>query len=126
MIPTLFIASIIIFVLLRLIPGSIVEAELAALRQQNIPIENIETVRAALVKEHGLDVPILTQYGRWIGVVPDAAGNFSGIFQGDLGTSLITKRPVVEEIAIRWPVTLELGLMAIIVAQTIALRGDHR
>jgi len=120
MIPTLFIVSIIVFFLIRLIPGSIVEAQIVALRQMNIPIEDIEAVRAALVKQYGMDVSIPVQYGRWIGVVPQADGSLSGIFQGDLGTSLITKKPVVEEIAVRWPVTLELGLMAIIVAQTIA------
>ncbi|MBA7527164.1 Glutathione transport system permease protein GsiC [subsurface metagenome] len=118
---TLFIVSIIIFFLIRLIPGNIIDAEIAALKQQNIPIEDVEAVRAALVKEYGLDVPILTQYGRWIGVVPGADGSFSGILQGDLGTSLITGKPVLEEIVIRWPVTFELGLIAIIVAQLIAL-----
>jgi len=73
------------------------------------------------VEEYGLDVSIPHQFGRWLGVVPQADGRFSGIFQGDLGTSLITDKPVLEEIVIRWPVTFELGLLAIIVAQIIAL-----
>ena len=118
---TLFIVSIIIFFLIRLIPGNIIDAEIAALKQQNIPIEDVEAVRAALVKEYGLDVSIPHQFGRWLGVVRQADGRFSGLFQGDLGTSLITDKPVVEEIVIRWPVTFELGLLAIIVAQLIAL-----
>ncbi|MBA7631000.1 Glutathione transport system permease protein GsiC [subsurface metagenome] len=118
---TLFIASIIIFLLIRLVPGNIIDSQIATLKLQNILIEDIQAVRAALVKEYGLDVSIPVQYGRWLGVVPNADGHFSGIFQGDLGTSLITKKPVVDEILIRWPVTFELGLLAIIAAQMIAL-----
>jgi len=118
MIPTLFIASLIIFFMIRLIPGDIIDVMVAELEME----EGGGIVdRAALERELGLDVPILTQYGRWIGVVPGADGSFSGIFQGDLGKSLWRGTPVVEEIALRWPVTLELGLMAIIVAQLIAL-----
>ena len=118
---TLFIASIIIFLLIRLVPGNIIDSQIATLKLQNILIEDIQAVRAALVKEYGLDVSIPVQYGRWLGVVPNADGHFSGIFQGDLGTSLITKKPVVDEIVTRWPVTFELGLLAIIAAQMIAL-----
>jgi len=58
----------------------------------------------------GLDVPIFTQYGRWVGFLPGEDGSFSGIFQGDWGKSLFTEIPVLEEILTRWPVTLELGL----------------
>lgn len=120
-IPTIFIVSIIIFFLVRLIPGNIIDADIATLKQFNVPIEDVEALRTALMKEYGLDVSIPHQYGRWIGVLPQADGRVSGIFQGDLGTSLITLKPVVEEIAVRLPVTLELGFMAVIIAQLIAL-----
>ena len=118
---TLFIVSLIVFLLIRLIPGSIIDSEIAKLINMDVPMEDQEAVRAALVEEYGMDVSIPRQFGRWLGVVPQADGRFSGIFQGDLGTSLITKKPVVDEILTRWPVTFELGLMAIIVAQIIAL-----
>ncbi len=120
---TLFIVGIIVFLLIRLIPGNIIDSEVAILRKQRalIAIEDIEAFRATLEEEYGLDVSIPHQFGRWLGVVPQADGRFSGMFQGALGTSLITGKPVVEEIAIRWPVTFELGLMAIIIAQLIAL-----
>ena len=118
---TVFIVAIIVFLLIRLIPGNIIDTEIAKLINRDVPIEDVEAVRAALVEEYGLDVSIPHQFGRWLGVVPQADGRFSGIFQGDLGTSLITDKPVLEEIVIRWPVTFELGLLAIIVAQIIAL-----
>ena len=118
---TVFIVAIIVFLLIRLIPGNIIDTEIAKLINRDVPIEDVEAVRAALVEEYGLDVSIPHQFGRWLGVVRQADGHFSGIFQGDLGTSLITDKPVVEEIVIRWPVTFELGLLAIIVAQIIAL-----
>jgi peptide/nickel transport system permease protein len=77
--------------------------------------------RAAIEKALGLDVPMPTQYGRWIGVLPGADGSFSGLIQGDFGTSMWRGTSVGEEIATRWPVTLELGFMALIIAQIIAL-----
>jgi len=119
-IPTVFIVSLIVFFMIRFIPGTIVDAMVA--QQQMISGGvTVSVDRAAIEQALGLDVPILTQYGRWVGVVPQADGSFSGIFQGDLGNSLWRDIPVTEEIAARWPVTFELGLMALIIAQLIAL-----
>jgi len=118
-IPTVFMVSIIIFFLVRFIPGSIVDAMVG--QQMMGGGGSVALDRAVIEHELGLDVPILTQYGRWIGVWPGEDGSFSGIFQGDLGTSLWKDTPVLEEIAARWPVTLELGLMGLIIAQLIAL-----
>ena len=117
-IPTLFLVSLIIFFLVRLIPGDVVDAIVAQYSQSGY---FVEIDRAAIEHELGLDVPVFTQYGRWIGVWPQDDGSFSGIFQGDLGTSLVTPTPVSREIGARWPVTLELGILALIVAQIIAL-----
>ena len=118
MIPTLFIVSIVIFLLIRLIPGSIVDAIVG--QQQAFGIAE-EVDRAAVERALGLDVSLATQYGRWIGVVPQAEGNFSGILQGDFGNSMWKPATVLEEVAIRWPVTLELGILALIIGQLIAL-----
>ena len=120
-IPILFIVTIITFVLMRLMPGDIIDAELAQLRDIGVPTEQIEKQRAALEKEYGLDVSIPVQYGRWLGVYPQADGNFSGIFQGDFGDSLVRKSPVIEDIAVRLPITLELSLISIIVGQILGL-----
>ena len=83
MIPTLFLASIIIFFATRFIPGDVIDM---MAHQMRITAGILD--RAALEHDLGLDVPILTQYRRWIGVVPQEDGSFSAIFQGDLGKSL--------------------------------------
>ena len=116
-IPTLFIVSLIVFFLVRLVPGDAVDALVAQMAAfTNITIAR-ETVESAL----GLDVPVLTQYGRWLGVLPGADGSFSGIFQGDLGSSFFRETTVLEEISRRWLVTLQLGIMGVVIAQLIAL-----
>ncbi|TET41384.1 MAG: ABC transporter permease [Dehalococcoidia bacterium] len=121
MMPTVFIVSLIIFFMIRLIPGTIVDAMVAEQMRGGVGGVMGVADREALEHSLGLDVPVLTQYGRWIGVIPGADGSFSGILQGDLGNSLWKGIPVTEEIADRWPVTFELGLLALIVAQLIAL-----
>jgi len=114
-IPTLFLLSLVVFFMIRLIPGSIVDMIVSE-------VAVITPSQRQDVEHHlGLDVPVFTQYGRWVGVIPQDDGSFSGIFQGNLGASLWTGMSVSEEIAARWPVSLELGLMALIVAQLIAL-----
>ena len=120
MIPTLFIVSLIVFFMIRLIPGTIVDAMVAEQMRGGVGVMG-EADREALEHALGLDVPVLTQYGRWVGVLRGVDGSFSGIFQGDLGNSLWKGIPVTEEIAARWPATLELGVMGLIVAQLIAL-----
>ena len=120
MIPTLFIVSLIVFFMVRLIPGTIVDAMVAEQMKGGVGVMGMAD-REALEHALGMDMPILTQYGRWIGVLPDAEGSFSGIFQGDLGNSLWKGSPVLKEIATKWPVTLELGFLALIIAQLIAL-----
>ncbi len=120
MIPTLFVVSLIVFFMIRLIPGTIVDAMVALRMEGGAGVEGLPD-REAIEHSLGLDVPIFTQYGRWIGVIPGTDGSFSGLLQGDLGNSLWKGTPVTEEIATRWPVTLELGFLALIIAQLIAL-----
>ena len=115
MIPTLFLASFLIFLLVHLIPGDIIDA------MQAVPGIEEQLDRAALERELGLDAPLLTQYGRWLGAVPGVDGSFSGVFQGNLGTSWWRKTSVVKLVALKWPVTLELGILALIISQLIAL-----
>ena len=94
-IPSLLIASLIVFTLPRLIPGDVVVLMLA----EKAYAKDLEELRAKL----GLDRPLPVQYVEWLGRVA----------RGDLGESLWTKRPVLEEIARRLPVSFELGAMAI-------------
>ena len=117
-IPTLFLVSLIVFLLMRLIPGDIVDTMSASLVQQGV---DVEAAREMIMSRLGLDAPLLIQYGRWLGVVPGADGGFSGIFQGDLGVSLWRPASVLDEIGRRWPVTVELGLLGLTIGQLIAL-----
>ncbi len=105
-IPTLFILSLIVFFSVRFIPGDIIDAMVAR-------SEFTGTVdREALERRLGLDVPVWVQYGRWTG----------NIFRhGTLGTSLWGGFTVEEKILARLPVTLELGLLAIVIGLVIAL-----
>ena len=117
-IPTLFTVSVLVFLLIRMVPGDAIDALVSQLASVGGVLEvDREAVEAAL----GLDVPIFTQYGRWLGILPDADGSFSGLLQGDLGTSFWREVTVLEEIAAKWLVTLQLSLMALIIGQLIAL-----
>ena len=118
-IPTLLIVSIVIFLLIRLIPGSAVDAIIGTM--EAFTGTKLVVDRVAVEQALGLDQPFLIQYGRWIGVVPQADGGFSGILQANFGDSIWGSSSVLEEIAARWPVTLELGILGLIVAQLIAL-----
>jgi len=121
LIPTLFLVSLIVFFTIRLVPGDAVDAVAARMSGGAGGEMGMAEARADIARILGLDVSIYTQYGRWIGFAPQADGSFSGVFQGDLGKSFWEPRTVVEEIGIRWPVTIELGLLALIVSQLIAL-----
>jgi len=100
LVPTLFFASVIVFVSVRLIPGNVIDLMLA-----NNPLA-VDKDRAVIEAALGLDKPIPTQYLHWAG----------GLLRGDLGRSLWQDTPVMEEILARLPVTLELTLFAMIVA----------
>ncbi len=118
----MFIASLIIFLIIRIIPGDIIDSMVAQQRVGGGGGGATALTRAALEKALGMDVSIPVQYGRWVGVIPGADGSFSGVFQGDLGNSLWQENlPVTELISEKLPVTFELGLMAFIIAQLIAL-----
>lgn len=108
LIPTLIIVTIITFLLCRWVPGSAVDVIESSLSQGG----TVNIDRAAITHMLGLDVPIWTQYWRWITGI---------ILHGTLGTSIIQGRPVLQMIVERLPVTIELGLIAIIVGQLLAL-----
>ncbi len=114
-IPTLWLVTVIVFFFIRLVPGDV--AEMMVTEQTDITGLTVETFRAEL----GLDVPAYIQYGRWVGVVRNKDGEYAGLFQGNLGTSLWSRRPVLEQIIPRLPVSFELGLLALVVSQLIAL-----
>ena len=85
-----------------------------------------ETDEARLRSLLGIDVPVYVQYGRWMGVLPTPdwftdESHFKGLLQGTLGTSLLGNHTVEERIIESLPVTIELGVMALVLGQLIAL-----
>ena len=113
-IPVLFVVTWGIFVVVDIIPGDVIDAVLS----KDPEASGID--RPTLEHTYGLDRPIYIQYGRWLGVVPQIDGNFSGVFQGNLGVSWMRANPVVELLAKAWPVTFELTLMGLIIGLIIA------
>ncbi len=107
LIPTLIIASIIVFSVVRLIPGDVLDLMLS----ENDYSATGHDTREQLERALGLDRPIYMQYLVW-------AGN---ALQGDLGNSLWRNTSVTTEIAERMPVTIQLGVLSLIVALTIAI-----
>ena len=103
LVPTLLGVSIIVFVLVRLLPGDAVALQLQDARASAAD-------EAALRTQLGLDRPIYLQYVDWLGT----------LLRGDLGHSFRSHQPVVQELANRLPVTAELGLLALVIAAAVA------
>ena len=108
LIPTLLIASVIVFSVVRLVPGNVLDLMLS----QNDYSSSSHDTRAALEEALGLDDPLYVQYLDWMGGI---------ILRGDLGDSLWRNTPVVEEIGNRLPITLELGVLSLLIALSIAI-----
>ncbi len=105
--PTLFILSILVFLSVRFIPGDVIDVMVGRMELSATEID-----REALERQLGLDVPVWVQYTRWIG----------DIFRhGSLGHSMLGGAAVEEQIIGRLPVTLELGVLAIVIGLVIAL-----
>jgi peptide/nickel transport system permease protein len=115
MIPALFIVSLLVFFLVRFVPGDVVDA-MASRATISGGLD-----RATIEKVLGLDQPVLIQYGRWMGFLPQASGEFSGVIQGDLGDSMWSGSSVKLIVSSRLPVSLELGFLGIILALVIAI-----
>ena len=107
LIPTLFFASVIVFVIVRLVPGNVIDMMLA---QNDVGADKL--TREKLIETLGFDRPMWEQYLRWAGRI---------VMHGDLGNSLWQNTPVTELLAARLPVTFELGFLALVVALLVAL-----
>ena len=100
MLLTLFGISVLIFVMLRVVPGNIADILFDAAGM----IDTAE--KANLEKELGLDQPIAIQYVQWIG----------GLAHGDLGYSYVSEKPTIQEIVPRIPITARLAGLALLFA----------
>ena len=104
LIPTFFGVTLLTFAMIRLIPGDPIELLVGE--------RGIDPARHARLRaELGLDRPILEQYGIYI----------ADVLQGDLGKSIVTRRPVLDEFLTLFPATIELSLCAILFALVIGL-----
>lgn len=103
LLPTLLIASIILFILINILPGDVV----SAMMQEGTSAEMAERQREAL----GLNDPLYIQYFHWIG----------RLLHGNLGNSMVSNTPVLQRLTDRFPVTLELVFLSLIIATIIAI-----
>jgi peptide/nickel transport system permease protein len=100
MLLTLFGISVLVFTMLRVVPGNIADILFDAAGM----IDTAE--KAKLEKELGLDQPIAVQYVQWIG----------GLARGDLGYSYVSEKPAIDEILPRIPITAKLAGLALLFA----------
>jgi peptide/nickel transport system permease protein len=98
MLLTLFGMSVLIFVMLRLVPGNITDIIFDSAGFVN------PKAKAKIERQLGLDQPIVTQYVNWIG----------GLARGDLGYAYVSEKPAIDEILPRIPVTAKLAVLALV------------
>ncbi|MEV6693537.1 nickel ABC transporter permease [Micromonospora sp. NPDC051196] len=103
-IPVLFGISVISFLVIRMIPGDVISSIMG--QDFGDPV-----VEAEMRRYFGLDMPVYEQFLRWLGA----------LLQGDLGTSMRTGQPVLEEIWQRFPSTLLLAVSALVVSILISI-----
>jgi len=107
MIPTLFGVAVLIFVLLRVVPGDVVEARYMGQGSQFTSQDLMNQER----KKLGLDQPVWKQFTSWM----------AGLLRLDFGLSMWTGSPITEEIKLRFALSLQLAVMATVVATLLAI-----
>jgi dipeptide transport system permease protein len=103
-IPTFVGITLVAFTLIRLVPGDPIEVMVGERRLD-------PEMHAALMHQMGLDQPLYQQYFKYI----------TGLVQGDLGTSLVTREPVLKEFLVLFPATVELTLVALLLAMLVGM-----
>ncbi len=103
LVPTLLGVSVVVFVLVRLLPGDAVNLQLQDAKATAAD-------EAALRTQLGLDRPLVVQYFDWLG----------NLLHGDLGHSFRSHQPITAELSNRIPITFELGLLALVIGAVIA------
>jgi peptide/nickel transport system permease protein len=103
MIPTILMVTMVVFAMMRAIPGD----PIITLLGDAYTEENAAELRQA----YGLDKPLVVQYLIWLGK----------LLQGNWGTSILSGRPILQDVLIRLPITLELIVLSMAVALLIAI-----
>jgi peptide/nickel transport system permease protein len=106
-VPTLLGVALIVFLIMRVIPGDVALMILGGDDGGRIDQQQVNALRSQL----GLDRPLVAQFGTWLW----------GVVRFDFGNSLWTGQPIVHELAIRLPLSLQLALMATFVSVLIAI-----
>lgn len=106
-IPVILLAITLVFLAGHAVPDYAVRS----IAQGLTGAENLEQAKQQVRHELGLDKPLYQQYGEYLG----------GLLKGDLGESYITKQPVLKELKTRMPVSVELGLLTVMVALPLAV-----
>lgn len=104
-IPALLGVLIITFLLMRAVPGDVV-TQLVGL-EGNVSEERMDEMR----RMFGLDLPVHVQFKQWMGAA----------LKGDLGSSIRTGRPILKDLGMRFPVTIELTILSLIVALLLSI-----
>ena len=103
-VPTLFLVSVMVFALMRLMPGDVAT--------RMVEGHAYAPTLKALRHDLGLDRPVYVQYSDWIGGI---------VLRGDFGRSYWTRQPILEEFVRRFPVTLELAALTILVSVVLGV-----
>src|SRR5215468_12098634 len=106
-IPTLLGAATLVFVIMRVIPGDVALLIFGGDQAGQIDPKQLAAMRQQL----GLDQPLVVQFGTWLW----------GVLRLDFGKSLWTGQPVMEELLIRLPLSLEVAILATIVSVLLAI-----
>ena len=107
-VPILFLVTVLVFLLMRVIPGDPALLILAgASGEGSFKKEDLANLR----RELGTDRPLYVQYGSWLW----------GLLHGDLGRSLFYRTQIEKEISPRLPATLELALLAVLLSVVVAV-----
>ena len=107
MILVLFLVTIIVFFMVRLLPGDPILLFLSAEDVEDVTQEQLDFIR----HEAGLDRPMIVQYFTWLG----------DVLTGDLGTSIVTKRPIIDDVKRRLPVTFHIGSLAFLISIIVGI-----
>ena len=106
-VPTLLGAAALVFLIMRVIPGDVTLLIFGGDQASQVDPKQLAAMRHRL----GLDQPLWVQFGSWLW----------GVLRFDFGTSLWTGRPVIEELLVRLPLSLELAVLATIVSVLLAI-----
>ena len=104
-VPTLLGVALVVFLLMRAIPGDVVTQLIGP--GEDISADRLDELRRIF----GLDLPAHVQFGQWLGAA----------LRGDLGSSLRTGRPIMTDLMLRFPATLQLSVMSLAIALALAV-----